>query len=105
MKAFRMYGVGDVRLVDVAEPEAGPGEVLLRPLYTGVCSTDLHILYSGAFVTDLPITMGHEFSGEVVALGTDIVWDVRYPQSRPLQIGDRVCVEPLLPCNNCYYCF
>ncbi len=104
MKAFRMHGKGDVRLDDVPEPKAGPGEVVLKPLYTGVCSTDLHVLYAGAFVTQLPITMGHEFSGEVVELGPDIIWDNRYPQSRPLQIGDRVCVEPVLPCMHCYFC-
>lgn len=105
MKAFRMHGVGDLRLDNIPEPEAGVGEVILKPLYTGVCSTDLHILYTGAFVKHLPITMGHEFSGEVVALGPDINWDDRYPQSQPLKIGDRVCVEPVLPCMKCYYCF
>ena len=101
MKAFRMHGVGDLRLDNIPEPEAGIGEVILKPLYTGVCSTDLHILYTGAFVKHLPITMGHEFSGEVVALGPDINWDDRYPQSQPLKIGDRVCVEPVLPCMKC----
>jgi 2-desacetyl-2-hydroxyethyl bacteriochlorophyllide A dehydrogenase len=104
MKAWRMHGVGQVRLDDVPEPEAGPGEVLIRPRYTGVCSTDLHVLYAGAFHPALPLTMGHEFSGVVVALGPEVVFDDRYPQSRPLQVGDRVCVEPVLPCNRCYYC-
>lgn len=104
MKAFRMHGIGDVRLEDVPEPTAGPGEVLIRPTYTGVCSTDLHILYTGAFHPALPMVMGHEFSGVVVALGPDQHWDDRYPQSRPLVLGDRVCVEPVLPCNHCYYC-
>jgi 2-desacetyl-2-hydroxyethyl bacteriochlorophyllide A dehydrogenase len=100
-----MHGVGDLRLDNVTEPVPGPGQVLLKPLYTGVCSTDLHILYAGAFVTHLPITMGHEFSGEVVAIGPDIEWQDRYPQSVQLKLGDRVCVEPVLPCMKCFYCF
>jgi len=104
MKAFRIHGVGDLRLVDVPEPRLQPGEVLLRPLYTGVCSTDLHILYSGALVRELPVTLGHEFSATVVEVSPVISWAEPYPQSRPLRIGDRVCVEPMLPCMRCYYC-
>ncbi len=104
MKAFSMHGIGGLRLADLARPVPGPGAVLLRPPYTGVCSTELHVLYANAFAFELPITLRHEFRDEVEALGPGIPWRDPYPQSRPLQPGTRVCVEPVLPCMQCYYC-
>ena len=60
----------------------------------GICGTDLHIL-DGEFAPSLPLIPGHEFAGEVVAIGTDVT---------ELAPGDRVAVDPSLPCGECHYC-
>jgi 2-desacetyl-2-hydroxyethyl bacteriochlorophyllide A dehydrogenase len=60
----------------------------------GLCGTDLHIL-EGEFAPTLPVIPGHEFSGTVVALGSNVT---------ELAIGTRVAVDPSLYCNECHYC-
>jgi 2-desacetyl-2-hydroxyethyl bacteriochlorophyllide A dehydrogenase len=60
----------------------------------GLCGTDLHIM-QGEFAPELPIIPGHEFAGEVVAVGRDVT---------ELAVGARVAVDPSLTCNECYYC-
>lgn len=104
MKAFRMHGVGQATFDDVSEPTPAAGDLVLEPVVTGLCSTDVHVLFDGALVDELPITMGHEVVGRVV--------DARPPgSSDPYadgragpRTGDLVCVEPLLPCGACFPC-
>jgi 2-desacetyl-2-hydroxyethyl bacteriochlorophyllide A dehydrogenase len=60
----------------------------------GICGTDLHIL-EGEFAPSLPVIPGHEFAGEVVAIGADVT---------EVGVGDQVAVDPSLPCGECYYC-
>ena len=56
MRAARFHGREDVRLEEVPEPEARPGEVKLRVLYAGICDTDVHEVYEGPLFTpgDVP---------------------------------------------------
>lgn len=96
---------GDVRIEDVPEPECSPGHVKLRVAHNGICGTDLHEYYAGPifFPTEphpltgmsLPLIMGHEFSGTVVAVGEGV---------RTVAPGDRVAVEPIYRCGNCAPC-
>ena len=72
----------------------GPREVVVEVAACGLCGTDLHIL-QGEFAPTLPIVPGHEFAGEVVALGADVT---------ELAVGDRVAVDPSLYCYECHYC-
>jgi (R,R)-butanediol dehydrogenase / meso-butanediol dehydrogenase / diacetyl reductase len=106
MKAAVFHGHHDVRVEEVTEPGApGPGEVLLRPRWCGICGTDLHEYAMGPIVipasphplnqSRLPQILGHEFSAEVVEVGADVT------TVRP---GHRVSVMPLLYCGTCYYC-
>ena len=63
-------------LMDVPEPETGPGDVLIKVLRTGICGTDLHIRdYDGwaQQAVRSPLVLGHEFVGEVAAIGADVV--------------------------------
>jgi threonine dehydrogenase-like Zn-dependent dehydrogenase len=87
-------------------PAPGPGEVLLRPIVSGVCGTDLHVLVGeGLGELPVPLTMGHEVCGEVVAIGPGVSTPGPYPRrAEPLRVGERVVVEPVLPCGECYFC-
>lgn len=83
-----------VTVETVPDPTPGPREVVVAVAGCGICGTDLHIA-DGEFAPTLPVTPGHEFAGEVVALGTDVT---------ELRIGDRVAVDPSLHCGECYFC-
>ena len=89
MRAFRLIGAARAELVDIPTPEPGPGEVLLRVLAAGVCRTDLALLRSGGDGLALPVTLGHEIVGEVVAGGDR---------------GAVVAVYELLGCGRCAAC-
>lgn len=106
MKALRFHGKRDLRLEDVAEPgPLGPREVLIRPMFVGICGTDLHEYAEGARVIPvkphvltgamLPLIIGHEISGEVLDIGEAVT------RTKP---GDRVAIMPLISCGTCYYC-
>jgi threonine 3-dehydrogenase len=87
-----------LELVDRPEPNAGPGEVKIRVLRTGVCGTDLHIeawdeWAAGAVAA--PLIAGHEFAGEVVAIGVGV---------RDVQVGDLVSGEGHIVCGTCRNC-
>jgi (R,R)-butanediol dehydrogenase/meso-butanediol dehydrogenase/diacetyl reductase len=106
MRALRFFGAKDIRVDDVAEPRPPVGrEVTVAPRWCGICGTDLHEYAAGPIVTSvephpltgagLPQILGHEFSGEVVAVGSEVT------RVRP---GDRVSIMPLIYCGSCEYC-
>ena len=68
----------------------------------GVCGTDLHIL-KGHWPKQLPwpFTLGHELGGVIVEAGGEFTEDF---MSKPLRVGSRVMIPPLMPCGRCYYC-
>ncbi|MFI8854449.1 L-threonine 3-dehydrogenase [Streptomyces sp. 891-h] len=85
-------------LADVPEPQAGPGEVLIKVERTGICGTDLHIRDWDGWArqaVSAPLVVGHEFTGEVVETGRDVT-DIRP--------GDRVSGEGHLVCGKCRNC-
>jgi D-arabinitol dehydrogenase (NADP+) len=94
MRAIRFQGLGQLTLVDIPQPTPGPGQVLLRVTVAGICQTDVHIV-QGHFPVRPPRVLGHEFSGEVVALGTG---------GSGLDIGQPVGVSPATFCGQCAYC-
>ncbi len=105
MRAAVFHGREDLRLESVAEPEPGPGDVKLRVLYNGICGSDLTEYYYGPMTTRTtphpltgvknPVIFGHEFCGEVVAVGAGV---------EDLSRGDLVAVEPVETCGHCLYC-
>lgn len=106
MKALRWHGRGDIRLEDVPEPSAGAGEVKVKVKWCCLCGTDLHEYEAGPVLIPAkrphprtgkmaPVTLGHEFSGDVVQVGGGVVG---------INVGDRVTVRPTMPCYHCYYC-
>ena len=97
MRAAIFHGAGQpVAIEQRPDPEPGAGEVVIRIGRCGVCGTDLHRT-SGHSRLGLPpgSMFGHEFAGEVVALGKDV--------SR-LKIGDRITAMPLAGCGACAAC-
>jgi len=95
VKGAVFYAPGDVRLEDVPEPTAGPGEVKLRIRACSTCGTDVKIFKNGHQNMDPPQIMGHEIAGEIVEIGDGVErW----------QIGDRVQVIAAVPCGKCDEC-
>ncbi len=87
-----------LELIDIPEPVCGPGQVKLRVLRAGLCGTDLHLESWddwAAGTVKAPLTIGHEFYGEVVEIGADVTG---------VTIGDRASGEGHIVCGNCRNC-
>ncbi|MCC2280365.1 MULTISPECIES: L-threonine 3-dehydrogenase [Streptomyces] len=87
-----------LELTEVPTPQAGPGQVLIKVLRTGICGTDLHIDSWddwAARVVRAPLVVGHEFAGEVVETG---------PGVNAVSVGDIVSGEGHLVCGTCRNC-
>ena len=107
MKAAVFHGPRDIRLEDVREPEVRPGSVKVKVDWCGICGTDLHEYLAGPIFVPpvgsphpitgetLPLTLGHEFAGEVVEVGDG---------SAVVATGDRVAIEPVFRCGECAAC-
>lgn len=88
-------GVGNLELLEREMPSPKSGEVLIRISYSGICGTDIHI-YHDEFAYYPPVILGHEFSGEIVEVGSGV---------SGFRVGDRVVGEPHnLACGKCYLC-
>jgi len=98
MKVVRLHGVGDLRVHEEPKPTIKPGEALIRVTAVGVCGSDLH-WFSEAAIGDAeieqPLVLGHEFAGVIEEIRGD---------HRGLTPGQRVAVDPAIPCNDCEFC-
>ncbi|MCT1550831.1 alcohol dehydrogenase catalytic domain-containing protein [Brevibacterium casei] len=108
MKAVRLHGREDLRIDDVAEPTVGPGEIMLKNAYVGICGSDVHLYFAPEALpidvfsphpvtgAHLPQTLGHEFSGTVVEVGEGVTG---------VEVGDRGAVFPIAySCGECVAC-
>jgi L-iditol 2-dehydrogenase len=92
MRSLRLYGPGDLRMVEEAPPVPGPGEELVRVTAVGICGSDLHWYVEsgiGDAVLTRPLVLGHEAGGVV--------------ESGPRR-GQRVAIDPAIPCEACEQC-
>lgn len=99
MKAARYYDNHDIRIEDIPEPELKPGTVAIDVAWCGICGTDLHEYLEGPIFVppkgsphpisgeEAPVTLGHEFSGTITALGEGV---------DDLTVGESVVVEPYI---------
>ena len=97
-KKAHMTAVGHIELADCPMPKAGPGQVVVKMEYCGICGSDVHFYRQGCIgkkVAPLPFILGHEVSGYVTELGEGVT---------ELQVGDRVALEPGVPCGKCEMC-
>src|SRR5690554_5505743 len=99
MRAARYHDRKDIRIEDIPEPELRPGTVAINVAWNGICGTDLHEYLEGPLFIppkgsphpisgeSAPVTIGHEFSGTITALGEGVT---------DLEIGESVVVEPYI---------
>jgi L-iditol 2-dehydrogenase len=88
-------GRGNVALAERPEPEPAPGHVVLEVRAAGICGTDIHI-HDGEFVSNPPVTMGHEVSAVVAEIGDGV---------DPAWRGERVVTETyFFTCGECDHC-
>ncbi|RUS14013.1 sorbitol dehydrogenase [Jimgerdemannia flammicorona] len=88
----------DLQIVEIPMPEPAHGEVQLQTKATGICGSDVHMWKHGQigiFEVKNPVILGHESMGVVTKLGEGI---------KTLKVGDRVAIEPGIPCSACEQC-
>lgn len=96
MKAAVCYGSGQPILVqDRPGPAPGPGDVVVRVERCGICGSELHLNDGPPRSFPDGMVMGHEFAGEIVALGRDV---------KGLRVGQRVAAYPAVGCGRCAAC-
>lgn len=95
MKAIRFPARNQVEVAEIPDPVAGPCEVVVRVRASGLCHTDIDVMRSNYGPSAFPVVPGHEYAGEVVAVGKDVTG---------VAIGDRVVIDPNLECGQCAAC-
>ncbi|HSJ89215.1 MAG TPA: zinc-dependent alcohol dehydrogenase family protein [Anaerolineales bacterium] len=94
MKSVVIPRPNEISLANMDFPEPGPGQLMIQVMASGICGTDLHI-YRGEYMGKYPVIPGHEFSGVVTSVGSQVT---------RFQAGDRVAIEPNIACDNCVHC-
>lgn len=97
-KAFFLTGLQQMEPGTAPLPSLQADDVLIRVKAVGICGSDLHFYQKGRIgncVVDFPYILGHEAAGQVVAVGDHVTH---------LKVGDRVCMEPGIPCYHCEQC-
>ena len=105
MKALRWHGKKDLRVDEIPIPKPGLDEVLIKVIYSGICGSEIHEYLDGPIFipmephpltgTKAPQTMGHEFGGRIVDVGSNV---------KGIAVGTIVTVNPLLACGACHAC-
>ena len=99
MKVKKAEGIW---LADTARPSIGPNDVLIKVHKSAICGTDIHIYNWDAWAQStipVPMTVGHEFAGEVVEIGAEVNLD-----HATFKVGDRVSAEGHVTCGHCRNC-
>ncbi|AHY45873.1 Threonine dehydrogenase and related Zn-dependent dehydrogenase [Rubrobacter radiotolerans] len=106
MKAAVFYGPKDIRVDEVEEPELREGSVKVKVDWCGICGTDLHEYLAGPIFVPpegsphpithetLPLTLGHEFAGEIEEVG----------EGSRFSVGEKVAINPVYFCGECTEC-
>ncbi|MTT31116.1 alcohol dehydrogenase catalytic domain-containing protein [Terrilactibacillus sp. BCM23-1] len=98
MKAAIMKGIREITIETLPIPEIASDEVLIKVKAVGICGSDLHYYSNGRigkYVVEKPMILGHECSGDIAAVGSDV---------KRFKVGDRVAVEPGVTCGHCEAC-
>lgn len=95
MKAAILHGGGDLRYETVPDPAPGPNEVVVKVRACSICGSDLHAFHGKHPRLTFPRILGHEFAGEIVALGKGV---------KGFHAGERVCCDIDFACGACGPC-
>jgi len=98
MRASYLNKPGELEIRQVDLPELAADQVLIEVAVVGVCGSDVHYYQHGKigpYVVDHPLILGHELSGTIAAVGSEV---------NPDRIGSRVAIEPQRPCRVCKHC-
>ena len=99
MQAYKLTSLRQMALMEVPTPEIrNATDVLVKMARVGVCGSDVHYYETGQIgsqVVQYPFTVGHEGAGVVAATG---------PAATRVKVGDRIAVEPAMPCHTCDQC-
>ena len=95
MRAAVVQAPGDLAITELPDPAPRDHEVVVAVDTCGICGTDVHVLDGDYGVVRYPVIPGHEFGGEVVAVGRAV---------RGLAAGTRVAVDPMDYCDACSMC-
>jgi L-iditol 2-dehydrogenase len=99
MRAMVLTGIREMEMHEVPDPTIeAPTDVLIRISRVGVCGSDVHYYTTGRIgsqVVDYPFAVGHECAGVVEAVGEGVTH---------VAVGDRVAIEPAMPCFECDQC-
>ena len=95
MKAAVFLGNQTVKIQDIPQPIPKSNEVLLKVNMCGICGTDAHIFSGELQVAKPPVVLGHEVSGEIVAVGETV---------NEFKVGEMVSIDPVVTCGQCEYC-
>jgi L-iditol 2-dehydrogenase len=96
--AALLVGIEKIEFAEVKVPEIREDEVLVKMEAIGVCGSDVHYYSDGGigdFFVEFPFVLGHECAGTVIETGSAVTH---------LQVGDRVALEPGVPCGSCEFC-
>ena len=96
MRAIVLDRPGSFRVTEVPDPTPGEGQIVVKVDACGICGTDIHIMDGEFPPTPYPITPGHEFSGTIAAVASDV--------RTGLPVGAKVAVDPSLYCGYCRRC-
>ena len=95
MKALVLERLNQVICTDIPRPTISDHELLIKTAVSTLCTSDLHDIAANPFGATLPITLGHEGAGTVVAVGAAVT---------DFRAGDRVVTHPVHPCGECQAC-
>ena len=96
MKAIQITEPSVMKVIDIAEPQMGDSDVLLRMKYVGFCGSDLSTFRGGNPMVKMPVVPGHEVGAVIVKVGKDV------PEG--LKAGMTVTVNPYTNCGKCASC-
>ena len=97
-KTFYMTDLEKLEVGEAPMPKIGPDDVMINVQSVGVCGSDLHYYHTGSigdFIVKPPFILGHEAAGIIEEVGENV---------KNLKVGDRVCMEPGVPCMKCEEC-
>lgn len=95
MESIKVTAPGKLLVETLPTPEPAAGEVRVKISYAGICGSDLHIYHGSHPFVKYPRIIGHEFAGVIDAAGEGV---------DKSKIGQRVSVDPVVSCGQCYPC-